>query len=85
MKKVPTGIRVNVTNRVHGMLEQGGAVNKIVVVGWDAIPGLTPDRDLNDAYNDWYPTFGDIVRACAFGRIGDQSKVKVIRKGNIIC
>ena len=84
MKKVPTGIRVNVTNRVHGMLEQGGVANRVVIVGWDAVPGLTPERNLTDSYNDWYPTFADIVKACAFGRIGDQTKVKIVRKGTVI-
>lgn len=84
MKKVETGYRVNVTNRVHGMLEQGGVVNRVVIVQWGAVQGLEPDTNLEDQYNDIY-TYQDMVRDCAFGRCGDQSKVKVIRKGNTIC
>jgi len=83
MKKVPTGYRVNVTNRRHDMLEQGGVANRVVVVGWGAVPGLMPDTDLAAPYNDLY-TYHDMVRDTAYGRCGDQTKVRVIRKGHRI-
>lgn len=83
MKKVPTGYRVNVTNRVQGLLEQGGVSGRVVIVGWGAVPGLCSDTDLSEQYNELY-TYQDMIRDCAFGRCGDQSKVKVLRKGHAI-
>lgn len=71
------------TNAVHGMLEQGGVSGRIVIVQWGAFPGLTPETKLNDQYNELY-TYGDMVHDCAFGRCGDQSKIRVVRKGSTI-
>lgn len=83
MKKVPTGYRVNVTTRVYGMLEQGGVSGRVVIVGWGAVPGLTSETNLTDQYSDLY-TYQDMVRDCAYGRCGDQGKVRVVRKGETI-
>ena len=82
MKKVPTGYEVNVTYRVHSLLEQGDIVNKVVIVEWDAVEGLTPETDLQALYNDLY-TYQDMVYDTAYGRCGDQSKVRVVHKGQI--
>lgn len=81
--KTKTGIKVHITNRVHGMLEQGGVSNRVVLVPWDAISGLTPETDLSSQYNDLY-TYADMVQAVAYGRCGDQTKIKVLRKGQVI-
>lgn len=83
MEKVKTGYRVEVTNTVSGMLEQGGVSGRVVIVQWGAVQGLNPEMDLDDDYNDLY-TYEDMVRDTAFGRCGDQSKVRVIRKGHRI-
>jgi len=83
MKATRTGIKVTVTNVVDGMLEQGGVSNRVVVVQWGAIAGLDPETKLSSQYNDLY-TYADMVRDAAFGRCGDQSKVRVIRKGRVI-
>lgn len=83
MKRTKTGYRVAVTNRINDLLEQGGVCGRVVIVQWGAFPGLWPDVSLNDPYNDLY-TFGDMVRDCAYGRCGDQRKVRVVRKGTVI-
>lgn len=83
MKATKTGIKVNTTNTVHGLLEQGGVSGRVVVVQWGAIPGLTPETDLSAQYNALY-SYADMVRDAAYGRCGDQSKVRVLRKGSRI-
>lgn len=83
MTKTKAGIKVNVTNSMHGMLEHGGVSNRVVLVMWGAVSGLLPETKLSAPYNDLY-TYGDVVRDVAYGRWGDQSKVKVLRKGRRI-
>jgi hypothetical protein len=83
MIRTKKGIVVNVTNTCYGMLVQGGIKDRRVLVRWGAIEGLHPGRKLEDQYNDQY-TWEDMVRNCAFGKWGDQTKTRVIRRGHII-
>ena len=82
MKKVPTGYEVNVIYRVHSLLEQGDIVNKVVIVEWDAVEGLTSETDLQALYNDLY-TYQDMVYDTAYGRCGNQSKVQIVHEGRM--
>jgi len=83
MEKTKSGYRVAVNNIVNGMFEQGGVYGRIVIVQWGAVPGLTPETTLTAHYNDLHD-YEDMIRDCAYGRCGDQSKVRVLRKGTRI-
>ena len=82
MKVTKKGIKVDVTNMINGMLEQGGIVGRVVLVPWGSIPGLQPGCNLDEAYND-YGTLREIVVAVAYGRLSGFP-VRVIRQGKKI-
>jgi len=83
MIKTKSGIKINVTNTINGMLEQGGVVNRVVVVRYGSIPGFNPLRKLSDHYHDGL-SYKDVITQIAYGKHPSNKPLIIIRKGSKI-
>ena len=90
VKITQTGVTFEITNRIHGMLEQGGVRGRQVLIKWETLKrdGIreTSDIDkleaqLNEEINDYGTTrMQSITRdVCEFG-----SYDKLVAKGEVI-